>query len=321
MDKISIIVPVYNSEPYLRKCLDSIVSQTYKNLEILCVDDGSYDKSAEICDEYAKNDSRFKVFHKQIKGGTGTPVNSLNIGLMNFTGRYVGFVDPDDWVEPDMYEILYNTLNGKDVSISAVNFFRDTDDDSIKETNEIAIPGNALSPHDMLLYTFHRERYRSFFFAAWNKLYSAELFIKNKELRFDAEYKYAYDVLFNVQAFLTEDCTGAYTDKPLYHFYQRETSITHSPSAEMMADDLRVFELIVDILVSKGYADISVWVKRIHAYHAGLYAEQALKSGDERLFAQFQAKMRRFSDIYIEKNRNYPDRVKWFKKLLEEEIQ
>ena len=98
--KISVIVPVYKVEPYLRKCLDSIVGQTYQNLEIILVDDGSPDGCGAICDEYAAQDKRVRVIHKA-NGGVSS---ARNAGLTAATGEWIGWVDSDDWIEPDMYE-------------------------------------------------------------------------------------------------------------------------------------------------------------------------------------------------------------------------
>ena len=106
MSKISVIVPVYNVEQYLPQCLDSIINQTYKNLEIICVDDGSPDNSGKILDEYAKKDKRIKVIHQENQGVSV----ARNTGLDNATGKYIGFVDPDDWIEADYYETLTANL-------------------------------------------------------------------------------------------------------------------------------------------------------------------------------------------------------------------
>ena len=103
---ISIIVPVYNVEEYLPACLDSIINQTYTEIEIILVDDGSTDSSGEICDRYAKIDERVKVIHKS-NGGLS---DSRNVGIQVAKGEYIGFVDSDDYVEFDMYETLFNIL-------------------------------------------------------------------------------------------------------------------------------------------------------------------------------------------------------------------
>ena len=100
--KISVIVPVYEVEPYLRKCLDSVVNQTYQNLEIILVDDGSPDKCPAICDEYAARDERIQVIHKE----NGGVASARNAGLERVTGDYIGWVDSDDWIETDMFEYL-----------------------------------------------------------------------------------------------------------------------------------------------------------------------------------------------------------------------
>ena len=103
--KISIIIPVYNSQQYLKKCLDSIKIQTYKNLEVILVDDGSTDNSLEICKNYAKKDQRFKVFHKK-NGGTSS---ARNYGLKQVTGDYITFMDNDDYVNnKDAFNNIYN---------------------------------------------------------------------------------------------------------------------------------------------------------------------------------------------------------------------
>jgi glycosyltransferase involved in cell wall biosynthesis len=114
-DKISIIIPVYKVEAFLRKCIESVINQTYRNLEIILVDDGSPDGCPEICDEYAAKDQRIKVVHKE-NGGISS---ARNAGLAMASGEYIGFVDSDDWVELDMYETLYQRaiLHKADITI------------------------------------------------------------------------------------------------------------------------------------------------------------------------------------------------------------
>ncbi len=105
-DKISVVVPVYNVEKYLNKCIDSIVNQTYSNLEILLVDDGATDKSGKICDEYSEEDVRIRVIHKK-NGGLS---DARNTGMQQATGEYIIFIDSDDYIDKDMILILYNNL-------------------------------------------------------------------------------------------------------------------------------------------------------------------------------------------------------------------
>lgn len=116
---ISVIVPVYNVEPYLRKCLDSIVNQTYRNLEIILVDDGSPDNCGAVCDEYAASDSRIKVIHKE-NGGVSS---ARNAGLAAATGEWIGWVDADDWIEPDMYGYMLDKVREYSADIAVCSRF------------------------------------------------------------------------------------------------------------------------------------------------------------------------------------------------------
>lgn len=116
MKKISIIVPVYNTEKYLQRCVESLINQTYKNLEIILVDDGSTDKSGKICDDYAKKNSKVKVFHKP-NGGQST---ARNIALDNVTGDYIGFVDSDDWIALNTYEYLIEIIEKNKADIAFI---------------------------------------------------------------------------------------------------------------------------------------------------------------------------------------------------------
>lgn len=118
---ISVIVPVYKAEKYLDKCVKSIQNQTYRNLEIILVNDGSPDRCGEICDVLAKGDPRIRVFHKE----NGGQSSARNMGLDNMTGEYVGFVDSDDWIEPDMYQRLYSLCVMHNAQISCCGIQKD----------------------------------------------------------------------------------------------------------------------------------------------------------------------------------------------------
>ena len=128
---ISVVVPIYNIENYIRKCIESIQNQTYKKIEIILVDDGSTDLSGKICDEYALNDSRIKVIHKK----NGGLVSARKVGIENAEGMYATYVDGDDWIESDMYEKLLNQIVDADIIISGK--IRDYGDHSVYERNKI----------------------------------------------------------------------------------------------------------------------------------------------------------------------------------------
>ena len=119
--EISVIVPIYNVEHYLSRCIDSIINQSFYNMEIILVDDGSTDGSSSLCDYYAERDGRIRVIHQQNYG----LVLARKVGIQNAVGKYVGFVDADDWIEPDFYEILYNALEKSQADFAHVGFIQE----------------------------------------------------------------------------------------------------------------------------------------------------------------------------------------------------
>ena len=137
MDKlVSFVVPIFNVEKYLHKCIDSIINQTYKNIEIILVDDGSPDNSGKICDEYAKNDSRIKVLHKQNEGVSA----ARNDGIIIASGEYITFIDSDDFISVDYCEKLLNTMieNNAQIIISKMYSFRENEEIKVEEKEFIA---------------------------------------------------------------------------------------------------------------------------------------------------------------------------------------
>lgn len=165
---ISVIIPAYQVEPYISRCLDSVLSQTYQNLEILVIDDGSKDASGKIADEYAAKDSRVKVIHKI---NAGLP-QARKTGVENATGELIGFVDADDWIEPDMYECLYNSLVQNNTDISSIGFMMDWNTHS-KDISFSLKNGVVLSPEQAISAIHKRTEVMTY---AWNKLYRKEMF-------------------------------------------------------------------------------------------------------------------------------------------------
>lgn len=179
MDLISVIVPVYKVEPYLRKCVDSILAQTYTNLEVILVDDGSPDNCGAICDEYAAKDVRVKVIHKE-NGGQGS---ARNRGLDIATGKYIAFVDSDDWIDPDMYESLRNLLLQYDAEIAegSYRFYRPwkTQNKTLDCPNTQAI--TVYSGYSILeRFYFGPELFSDIAVMVWNKLYCADFIKKHR---------------------------------------------------------------------------------------------------------------------------------------------
>lgn len=131
---ISVIVPVYNIEQYLERCVRSIMEQTYRNLEILLIDDGSTDQSGAICDRLAEEDTRIRVFHKE-NGGSSS---ARNLGILHARGEYLGFIDSDDYIEPDMYEILAYGIKAHGLRMAQIS--RDEVDEEGNRMPDVCIP-------------------------------------------------------------------------------------------------------------------------------------------------------------------------------------
>lgn len=175
MRLISVIVPVYNVENYIDKCIESIINQTYTELEIILINDGSRDLSGEICNKYAKQDKRVIVIHTKNKGVS----EARNTGIEVAKGEYLAFVDSDDWIEKNMIEKLYNLATLYNADIVQGNYVRIFDEIEYKQEN-IKEKLNFLTSEEMLLNLYNKDVMIKNI-VIWNKLYNAQLF---KKIRF-----------------------------------------------------------------------------------------------------------------------------------------
>lgn len=236
-DLISVIIPVYNVEKYLKRCLDSIIKQTYKKLEIILVDDGSTDNSGKICDEYAKKDERIIVIHKA-NGGLS---DARNKGIEIAKGKYIGFVDSDDWISDKMYETLYSNAIKYDADISCCEFIRTKDfNEKVDEKK-----------YDNIKKAYNQDEYIKIFFKigtqqcvyyAWNKLYKRDIIQNN---------------LYPI-GLTSEDVQGTFktliksnkivsVNYPYYYYFINDNSITGKKFAEKDFDLLQIWDNVVAI--------------------------------------------------------------------------
>ncbi|OOM79964.1 glycosyltransferase [Clostridium sp. BL-8] len=316
MEKISIIIPVYNVEAYIRKCLNSVKNQTYKNLEIICIDDGSTDKSGEICDEYAKKDSRFKIVHK-VNGGYQSAVN---YGLSIFTGEYVGFVDSDDWIEQDYYKTACNIIKSNEVEIACFGFYKDTDGNCIRMKNKLKIDSGKLNSKQVLQYTFQRDVYPAFSAYLWNKLYRSIFFKSIKDGGY--QFRLSEDIELASDIILTTNCAlmangVVYCESAYYHYFQRETSLVHSKDIEKRKEILIAYSEVIELIEKNDkYNLINNLVKRFYTYHASLLTEMAIKNNDSENISLLKNEMKRYLVEYIETNKEYPERIERINYLL-----
>lgn len=206
---ISIIVPVYNSEVYLQRCIDSIRNQTLKDFECLLVDDGSKDSSPIICDSTSEADSRFKTFH--IKNGGVSKARNYGITHTSENSIFIGFVDSDDWIEPNMFELLLNNALKTNSDVSICNQFG-----SSHKINKVV-----LSPKDALKNLFGVKGFLGY---SWNKLVKKELF---KDNLFNEYIKCYEDLELFYRIF--QSCNKVVWDTtPLYHYNDTPDSLTRT---------------------------------------------------------------------------------------------
>lgn len=246
-EKITVIVPVYNVENYLNKCLDSLINQTYKNLEIIVINDGSTDNSGKICQEYAQKDNRIIYIEKE----NGGQSEARNMGLDRMTGSYVTFVDSDDWVELDYVEVLYNKLIEYQADISVGNYYSYNEQEGIfyfhifgssyyeKVYDNVSIFENFYESEHMKNFAL---------LCVGGKLYKADLF---RELRFEVG-KLGEDGYLNQKIYLLAEKT-IYLNAGLYAYRQREGSSSRSWTEKWMHALVDAMSERITLLANMGY--------------------------------------------------------------------
>lgn len=227
---ISVIVPVYNVEKYLERCVKSIAAQTYKDLEILLIDDGSTDKSGKMCDDFKQTDSRIKAFHKQ-NGGLS---DARNYGIEHSAGEFISFVDSDDYIDEKMLETLHRLITENDADLavcSAMDVFEGKEVTQVKEIKEFN-----LNKVESYKYMLRGDGIPS----ACNKLYKRQT-VGN--VRFPVGKLYE-DGFFTPQILKRVEKT-AVTSKPMYYYFRRADSITTKPFRKGDLDVIEAYDKCV----------------------------------------------------------------------------
>jgi glycosyltransferase involved in cell wall biosynthesis len=219
---VSIIVPVYNAEKYLRRCLDSIINQTYQNIEIILVDDGSKDASGQICDEYAEHDTRIRVIHKE----NGGVASARQVGLDDAKGEYVIHADPDDWVEPNWIEELFKYASKEHKDIVMCDYYREHQ----SKTIIVSEKPSSLKKEDLLTDLLHERIWG----ALWNKLIKRSCFEKYG-ISFNPEMS-LWEDLYVITALIYKGASVSHLPIPLYHYdcYSNVNSIVRKPSLKQI---------------------------------------------------------------------------------------
>lgn len=214
-EKISVIIPVYKTEKYLNECVDSVIHQTYKNLEIILVDDGSPDNCPRMCDEYAEKDERIKVIHKE----NGGPASARNAGLDTMSGDYVTFIDSDDYIDFGMVERMLSIASENGAEVVQISFERDPE--VFRSKMRCATECTTILAEDNIK-NFALDRILRP--EACGKLYRSELFC---DMRFNESVKYAEDLEFGLK-FYKKVKKSLVCNEKLYFYRENSNSLTGS---------------------------------------------------------------------------------------------
>lgn len=282
-DLISIIIPVYKVEKYLEKCIESVLKQTYTNLQIILVDDGSPDNCGKICDEYAKKDSRIEVIHK-INGGLS---DARNVGINRANGRYIGFVDSDDYIKEDMYEKLINLIKEYDADISICNLYDVIDGNECIRNKENGI--REYSRIDILKEILLDKNIQSY---AWNKLYKKELF---DEIKYPIGKKYE-DI--GTTFYLFEKCNKiVVTSEPEYYYLKRADSLVNNVTESTILD-------YTEIIIQR-YLYIKQNIKELRKYNNYYLAKTLITAHNdienlENISEEMQQRYKKLYELVLE---------------------
>ena len=281
---ISVIVPVYQVQEYLEPCLDSIVNQTYQNLEIILIDDGSTDNSGVICDKYAGNDSRIKVIHKR-NGGLSS---ARNVGLRIAEGDLIGFVDSDDWIEPDMYSYLQSVLseNSADIVTCAIV----TDNLTFKQ-NTMTVLDKESALKSLLLDGSKIGN------SMWNKLFTRNVWegISFPEGMIMEDAATIHKCILKTNKIVI-------TEYPCYHYRIRQGSILHSTFSEKNFDGVKAVKYRMDDIcilypkLKQEAANAYVWTVLYYIWWADHAAHGKYNKERKKIVAEMLE--------YLDKNRD-----------------
>lgn len=245
MSWISVIVPIYNVEPYLCRCIDSILAQSFYDFKLILIDDGSPDRCGEICDEYARKDSRIEVIH-QPNGGLSAARNAgINKALLNEACKWITFIDSDDWVHRQYLELLFKAVNKYETSISQCLLYKTSD-----QTNLPSVYGEIKEVSPAI-------QYLNYYSAnACGKLFNISCFdkIRFPEGKLYEDVAIWYKILF-------KEKTISVVNEPLYYYFYRDDSIMNSNWTPAQLDQVSAWEEQISFLKSYNNEDV---------FHAGV---------------------------------------------------
>lgn len=317
--KISIIIPVYNTAEYIERCVRSVMGQSYDNLEIICVNDGSTDGSGEILDALEKEDDRIVVVHKENAGVSA----ARNEALCHASGNYIAFVDSDDYIDKYMMEHMLNKLCEEKADVVTCGYSYDCEGDIRPALNAEPVPECALVTEEFLRYVYERDIYKGVAGYLWTKLVKRDVIFGESDkpqIRFQEEFGVAEDVIF-VAEMLVRTEKIAYLNEQLYYYFQRGDSITHNDKKVLeMLQWPRSYEKVIDMYEAKGWKEHLGMVERMYVYSCGKMLELALEYKDAEKIEVLRKKIKSKLSVYVKTNLDHLGRVKWIVDLMMQKV-
>lgn len=242
MPEISVIVPVYNVENKIRRCIDSILAQTFSDFELILVDDGSPDRSGEICDEYAKIDSRIKTIHQENKGASA----ARNCGIKEAEGKYLSFIDSDDYVVEDFLSTLYQTIIKANADMAMCSYYSVSDYGRITESKHRFADGCCLDRkgiESQIYSDIFFNTNTTGYFSLWNKFFKKDL-VKSNSILIDESMSFGEDMLFLME-YLKSCNSIAFSDMPLYYYEALSTGLFNRYQRGFIDDIMKCYSALI----------------------------------------------------------------------------
>jgi glycosyltransferase involved in cell wall biosynthesis len=263
---ISIVVPIYNTDKYLRQCVDSIIGQTFSDFELILVDDGSSDKSPKICDSYARKDDRVTVIHQPNGGQTKARKAGLNVAK----GEYIYFVDSDDWLELNALDVVCKCAVDNNADIVTFDNFFNYSDHQIPTKQPV--PSGCFDKKGMIEHIYPRMIYSGRFFyfgiyaAMWNKIFRRSILTPNM-INVDERIKLGEDGVTTFATFLDAERICVLSGQYLYHYRDNNISLTRSYCRDQLDSALLLIRTLQDINKRKNVYDLSSQINYYLAYN------------------------------------------------------
>lgn len=252
--KVSIIIPAYNIENYIEKCLKSIKEQLYPCFEVIIINDGSTDNTKKICTEFAAKDSRFNVFNRQNAGVS----SARNLGILKSIGKYICFVDGDDYLSKNYLELLVGYMESEEADIVCADYFLDTQEQIIVHSQEMSLP-ILFSNQNAINKLSDKNLYQGYL---WNKIFKRELIV-SYNIKFDERVKIWEDMLFCLN-YLVHSNKVLYVQIPIYYYVQRQNSAINTSS--IWTEHTHLYALEQMWAIAKNYeGDFKEYIRNFYA--------------------------------------------------------